>query len=185
MTDEQKIEFSNKVFNDAINNLKFLEEERRQLDSMLLQVKIGFTAFFGLIFTIFFNNRNEYPQYFLITLLGISFLIFLLLLIELGIYAIDVKRQGKKQEEFVILAQVDRIVRSEEDRYSFYKDMAMREMWDRDKVSNKIVKELERKTPLLNIINNLSSKNWPFYLFGCLWIILILSIPILILSLYF
>jgi hypothetical protein len=176
MEEKEKDDLSDKLFDDARANRKFLEEEKRQFESNFLQVKIAFAAFAGIVLTIVFGDRNKFPHSFMVVLICITFLTFLILMIELWRELLERQKSIKRQNENVILAQINRIALSNKDRFSSYGKEAVKEILDRDKVATAMGKNI----PLHTILETLSyNADWQFYFF-LVWTVLILSLPALL-----
>ena len=145
-----------------------------------LMIKLGFTSFVGVIFTITFANQSNFSERFLLTLSFITCLTFLLLISEVWASFCEIEKVVEKQGRKIILTKIRHIVTLENppsEKFLKYAQEAEELLVSEDKIRNKMLKDIS----LQEIIHDekLTNKSWVFMC--ALWSLVFLSIPTLML----
>jgi hypothetical protein len=165
--------------NDKIDNLKLAIDIAEKRDENFLTVKLAFTTFIGVVFTIVFANQTSFSQNFRITLTIITFCTFLLLIYEFWSSFSEVEKALEKQNRRVILAHLRHIAALQNPpkaEFDTYAQEAERFLVGEDKLKNFMLK----KVSIEEIIKTekLTNKRWLINF--SLWSLLFLSIPFLV-----
>lgn len=173
-------QITGKELDDKIVNLKLLIGISEKRDENFLTVKLGITAFVGVVFTVAFGNQKNFSRHFLITLSIITTFLFLLLIYEFWRSFRDIEKTLEKQNRRVILAHARNIAALENPslpNFEIYAKNAEKFLVEEDKLRTSMLNGI----PLEEIIKKEKLTNGCWQFNYALWSLLFLSVPMLML----
>lgn len=177
MFNQEKIKVLQEEFQRKADAWMSLFEHNKKIEEQFLSVKLAFTAFYGILFTLIFDESERFGNMFLVIFIVVIILIFGLLIFDFWQSIKDIKDGSKKQYRRLMLAKIRHIATIEEEKNGMrdYAEEAEKLLLTMENTRQKMFKNISIK----EIIKYPKEKleNWNFNL----WALLIMSIPILFL----
>ncbi|KKT74397.1 MAG: hypothetical protein UW71_C0025G0005 [Parcubacteria group bacterium GW2011_GWB1_44_7] len=165
-----------KEFKEKANKFELLYEYAEKFDASFLNIKLGFLAFVGIIFTLAFSARENFTNCFFLALSTILLAIFILFISELYIQSRDLDIATKKQLRRTVLAKIRHIATIENSLES-YGIEAERLLIEEDRIRS----AMRAGNKIEDIVRDDDNGRIRFWVLFVSWTILFLSLPTLFL----